>query len=56
MLFQKVQQIYTRLVNTIYFRSFTTDQSQNALQLKNIVLSFHSPFEPITALFTITSL
>ena len=56
MLFQKVQQRYTPLINTIYFRSFIIDQSWNTLQLKNIVLSFHPPFEPITALFTITGL
>ena len=48
MLFQKVQQRYTRLIHTIYSRSFIIDQSWNTLQLKNIVLSFHPPFEPIT--------
>ena len=56
MLLQKVQQRHTRLINTIYFRSFFIDQSWNTLQLKNIVLSFHPPFEPITAFFTITGL
>ena len=50
MLFQKVQQRYTHLINTIYFRSFIIDQSWNTLQLKDIVLSFHPPFEPINAL------
>ena len=38
------------------FPSFIIDQSWNTLQLKNIVLSFHPPFEPITSLFTITGL
>ena len=38
------------------FPSFIIDQSWNTLQLKNIVLSFHPPFQPITALFTITGL
>ena len=38
------------------FPTFIIDQSWNTLQLKNIVLSFHPPFEPITALFTITGL
>ena len=38
------------------FPSFIIDQSWNTLQLKNIVLSFHPPFEPITALFTFTGL
>ena len=38
------------------FPNFIIDQSWNTLQLKNIVLSFHPPFEPITALFTITGL
>ena len=38
------------------FPSFIIDQSWNSLQLKNIVLSFHPPFEPITALFTFTGL
>ena len=38
------------------FPSFIIDQSWNTLQLKNIVLSFHPPFEPITALFEITGL
>ena len=38
------------------FPSFISDQSWNTLQLKNIVLSSHPPFEPITALFTITGL
>ena len=38
------------------FPSFNIDQSWNTLQLKNIVLSFHPPFEPISALFTITGL
>ena len=33
------------------FPSFIIDQSWNTLQLKNIVLSFHPPFEPISALF-----
>ena len=36
--------------------SFIIDQSWNTLQLKNIVLSFHPPFEPISALFTFTGL
>ena len=40
----------------IYFRSVIIDQSWNTLQLKNIVLRFHPPFEPITALFTISGL
>ena len=44
MLFQKVQQRYTRLINTVYFRSFIIDQSWNTLQLKYIVLSFHPSF------------
>ena len=35
------------------FPSFIIDQSWNTLQLKNIVLSFHPPFEPITALLNI---
>ena len=38
------------------FPSFIIDQSWNTLQLKNIVLSFHPPFEPINALFTFTGL
>ena len=38
------------------FPSFIIDQSWNTLQLKNIVLSFHPPFEPISALFTFTGL
>ena len=38
------------------FPSFIIDQSWNTLQLKNIVLSFHPPFGPITALFTFTGL
>ena len=38
------------------FPSFIIDQSWNTLQLKNSVLSFHPPFEPITALFTFTGL
>ena len=38
------------------FPSFIIDQSWNTLQLKNIVLSFHPPFQPITALFTFTGL
>ena len=38
------------------FPSFIIDQSWNTLQLKNIVLSFHPPFEPISALFTLTGL
>ena len=38
------------------FSSFIIDQSWNTLQLKNIVLSFHPPFEPITALFTFSGL
>ena len=38
------------------FPSFIIDESWNTLQLKNIVLSFQTPFEPITALFTITGL
>ena len=38
------------------FPSFIIDQSGNTLQLKNIVLSFHPPFEPISALFTFTGL
>ena len=46
--------IYTRLINTIYFRGFIIEQSWNTL--KNIVLSLHPPFEPITAHFTITGL
>ena len=56
MLFQKVDQRYTSQINTIYLHSFIIDQSCNTLQLKNIVMSFHPPFEPITALFTITGL
>ena len=32
------------------FPSCIIDQSWNTLQLKNIVLSFHPPFEPITTL------
>ena len=52
MLFQKVQQRYTRLINTIYVRCFITDQSWNTLQLKNIVLSFNPPFEPTTHLLS----
>ena len=31
------------------FPSFIIDQSWNTLQVKNIVLSFHQTFEPITA-------
>ena len=42
MLFQKVQQRYTRLINTIYFLVLL-EQSWNTSQLKNIVLSFHPP-------------
>ena len=38
------------------FPSFIIDQSWNTLQLKNIVLSFHPHFEPISALFTFTGL
>ena len=38
------------------FPSFIIDQSWNTLQLKNIVLSFHPPFEPITTLFTLIGL
>ena len=38
------------------FPSFIIDQSWKTLQLKNIVLSFHPPFEPISALFTFTGL
>ena len=38
------------------FPSFIIDQSRNTLKLKNIVLSFHPHFEPITSLFTITGL
>ena len=38
------------------FPSFIIDQPWNTLQLKNIVLSFYPPFEPITALFTFTGL
>ena len=38
------------------FPSFIIDQSWNTLQLKIIVLSFHPPFQPITALFTFTGL
>ena len=38
------------------FPSFIIDQLWNTLQLKNIVLSFHPPFEPISALFTFTGL
>ena len=54
--YKKYSKDITRLINTIYFRSFIIYQSWNTLQLKNIVLSFHPPFEPITALFTITRL
>ena len=38
------------------FPCFIIDQSWNTLQLKNIVQSFHPPFDPITALFTFTGL
>ena len=38
------------------FPSFIIDQSLYTIQLKNIVLSFHPPFKPITALFTFTGL
>ena len=38
------------------FPSFNINQSWNTFQLKNIVLSFHQPFEPITARFTTTGL
>ena len=53
MLFQKVQQIYKRLVNKILSRNLIIDQSRNTFQLK-YALNIHSPFEPISALFTIT--
>ena len=57
MLFQKVQQRYTRLINTIYFLVLllTNHETPSILQLKNIMLSFHPPFYPITGLFTITT-
>ena len=38
------------------FPSFIIDQSWNTIQIKNAVLSFHPPFEPITALFKFTCL
>ena len=49
-LFQKVQQRYTRLINTICLRSFIIDQSRNTLQLKKycaeltLLLSQSLPF------------
>ena len=60
---QKQWDVVSKITAKIYpsnkyniFPSFIIDQSWNTLQLKNIVLSFHPPFEPITALFTITGL
>ena len=51
MLFQKVQQIYTRLVNmNLLLTKYET------LFNINIVPSFHPPFEPINNLFTVTGL
>ena len=45
MLFQKVQQIYIRLINVILLLT-----NHEALYNFNIVQSFHPPFEPITPL------
>ena len=56
MLFQNVQQRYTCLINTIYFLVLLLTNHETPYNLKNIVLSFHPPFEPIIALYTITSL
>ena len=50
-MFQNVQQIYTRL-----FPIYLLLTHQETLYSLNIVLSFHPPFEPITALFIITGL
>ena len=51
MLFQKVQQRYTRLINTIYFLVLLLTNHETPYNLK-ILCSF----QPITALFTITGL
>ena len=51
MLFQKVQQIYTRLVNM----NLLLTKCETLFNI-NIVSSFHPPFEPINNLFTVTGL
>ena len=58
MLFQKVQQIYYPSNKYDFFpRMFIFDQlSHETVYILHIVLRFHPPFEPITALFTITGL
>ena len=56
MMFQKVQQRYTRLINTIYFLVLLLTNHETSYNLKNIVLSFHPHFGPIFALFTFTGL
>ena len=60
---QKKRDVVSKSTAKIYpsnkyniFPSFIIDQSWNTSQLKNIVLGFHPPFEPITALFTVTGL
>ena len=49
-MFQKVQQIYTSLINMIFSVILLLTNHETLYNL-NIVLSFHPPFEPITALF-----
>ena len=41
MWFQKVQQRYTRPINTIYFLVLLLTNHETPYNLKNIVLSFH---------------
>ena len=56
MLFQKVQQIYTRLVKYEYFPVILLLTIHQKLFNIHIVLSINPPFEPISALCTITGL
>ena len=56
MLFQKMQQTYFYLMNSISFPVCSLLTNHETLYNINIVLSFHPPFEPITVVFTITGL
>ena len=56
MLFQKVQQIFTHQINNDFFLVCLLLTNHVTLKNLNIVLSFHQPFEPIAAPFTITGL
>ena len=53
MLFQKVQQRYTGLINTIYFLVLNLTNHETPNNFKYCV-EIHPSLEPITALFTIT--